>query len=50
MDPDPDPEIALGSVASVALFLYSHEQGFSKRQLKIGDLFHPSTLELTDES
>lgn len=33
-----------------ALFLYSHEQGFSERQLKIEELFHPSTLELTEET
>jgi hypothetical protein len=33
-----------------ALFQYSHEQGFSKRQLNIEELFHPSTLELTEES
>jgi len=24
-----------------ALFQYSHEQGFSKRQLRIEELFHP---------
>ena len=33
-----------------ALFQYSHEQGFSKRQLKIEELFHPSTLNLVEES
>jgi 4,5-dihydroxyphthalate decarboxylase len=33
-----------------ALFQYSHEQGFSKRQLKIEELFHPSTLDLVEES
>lgn len=33
-----------------ALFQYSHEQGFSKIKLNIEELFHPSTLELTEES
>jgi 4,5-dihydroxyphthalate decarboxylase len=32
-----------------ALFQYSHQQGFSKRQLRIEELFHPSTLELAEE-
>ena len=27
-----------------ALFLYSYEQGLAKKNLKIEDLFHPSTL------
>jgi len=33
-----------------ALFQYSHEQGFSKRKLKIDDLFHPSALNLVEGS
>jgi 4,5-dihydroxyphthalate decarboxylase len=32
------------------LFSYSREQGLSKRELKIEELFHPSTLELTEAS
>jgi 4,5-dihydroxyphthalate decarboxylase len=31
-----------------ALFLYSYEQGLAKRQLKIEELFHPSTIELEE--
>jgi 4,5-dihydroxyphthalate decarboxylase len=31
-----------------ALFAYSHEQGLSNRRLTIEELFHPSTLSLTD--
>ena len=31
-----------------ALFQYSHEQGLAKRVLTIEELFHPSTLELTE--
>jgi 4,5-dihydroxyphthalate decarboxylase len=31
-----------------ALFQYSHEQGLTSRQLTIEELFHPSTLELTE--
>jgi 4,5-dihydroxyphthalate decarboxylase len=30
------------------LFRYSFEQGLSSRELTIGDLFHPSTLEFTE--
>ncbi len=30
------------------LFRYSHEQGLSSRELKIEELFHPSTLELIE--
>ena len=30
------------------LLQYSYEQGLSRRQLKIEDIFHPSTLELMD--
>ena len=33
-----------------ALFQYSYEQGFTKQRLKIQQLFHPSTLKLTDTS
>ena len=33
-----------------ALFLYSYEQGFSKRQQRIEELFRSSTLELTEET
>ncbi|UCD57222.1 MAG: ABC transporter substrate-binding protein, partial [Candidatus Hydrogenedentota bacterium] len=32
-----------------ALFQYSHEQGLSKRLLRVEELFHPSTLELVEE-
>ncbi|MGB5881586.1 MAG: hypothetical protein WBH85_16285, partial [Thermoanaerobaculia bacterium] len=31
-----------------SLFQYSHEQGLTSRQLTIEELFHPSTLELTE--
>ena len=31
-----------------ALLQYSHEQGLAKRELKIEELFHPSTLELKE--
>jgi 4,5-dihydroxyphthalate decarboxylase len=31
-----------------ALFQYSYEQGLAKKQLMIEELFHPSTLELTE--
>jgi 4,5-dihydroxyphthalate decarboxylase len=31
-----------------ALLRYSHEQGLSERELRIEELFHPSTLELID--
>ena len=30
------------------LFRYSHEQGLSNRELTIEELFHPSSLELTE--
>ena len=33
-----------------ALFQYSHEQGLAQRELKIEELFHPSTLELREPS
>ena len=33
-----------------ALFQYSHEQGLARKQLRIEDLFHPSTMELEDTS
>ena len=33
-----------------ALFRYSHEQGFSERELKIEDLFDARGLELTESS
>jgi 4,5-dihydroxyphthalate decarboxylase len=33
-----------------ALLQYSHEQGLAKRKLKIEELFHPSTLELTEQT
>jgi len=33
-----------------ALFQYSHEQGFSQRKLTIEELFHPSTLELQEDT
>jgi 4,5-dihydroxyphthalate decarboxylase len=33
-----------------ALFQYSHEQGLASRKLTIEELFHPSTLELVEES
>ena len=32
-----------------ALFQYSHEQGLASSQLTIEELFHPSTLELTED-
>ena len=32
-----------------ALFQYSYEQGLAQRRLKIEELFHPSTLELTEK-
>jgi 4,5-dihydroxyphthalate decarboxylase len=32
------------------LLRYSHEQGLAKRQLKIEDLFHPSTLALKEDT
>ena len=32
------------------LFSYSHEQGLASRELKIEELFHPSTLEFTEAS
>ena len=32
------------------LFSYSHEQGLANRELKIEELFHPSTLELSEAS
>ena len=28
---------------------YSHEQGLADRELKIDEIFHPSTLELTED-
>ncbi len=31
-----------------ALFQYSYEQGLAKRELKIEELFHPTTLELSE--
>ncbi len=31
-----------------ALFLYSYEQGLAKKHLTVEDLFHPSTLRLTE--
>ena len=31
-----------------ALFLYSYEQGLAQRRLTVEELFHPSTLRLTD--
>jgi 4,5-dihydroxyphthalate decarboxylase len=31
------------------LFQYSHDQGFSQGRLTIGELFHPSTMNLIDE-
>jgi 4,5-dihydroxyphthalate decarboxylase len=31
------------------LFSYSHEQGLASQELKIEDLFHPSTLELIEQ-
>jgi 4,5-dihydroxyphthalate decarboxylase len=33
-----------------ALFQYSYEQGLSSWRLSIEELFHPSTLRLTDTS
>jgi 4,5-dihydroxyphthalate decarboxylase len=33
-----------------ALFRYSHEQGLADRKLTIEELFHPSTLELVEET
>lgn len=33
-----------------ALLQYSHEQGLAQRKLKIEELFHPSTLELTEDT
>ncbi len=33
-----------------ALFRYSYEQGLAKRELRIEELFHPSTLELTESA
>ena len=31
-----------------ALFQYSHEQGLASKTLTVEELFHPSTLELTE--
>jgi 4,5-dihydroxyphthalate decarboxylase len=31
-----------------ALFEYSYEQGLANRRLRVEELFHPSTLELTE--
>jgi 4,5-dihydroxyphthalate decarboxylase len=36
--------------ALTALFQYSHEQGLARRRLQIEDLFHPSTLEFSEEA
>ena len=33
-----------------ALFAYSHEQGLASRELRIEELFHPSTLELVEST
>ena len=41
--------IAPNRNALEALFTYSHEQGLARQELKIQDLFHPSTLELEAE-
>jgi 4,5-dihydroxyphthalate decarboxylase len=31
-----------------ALFQYSYDQGLAKKRLQVEDLFHPSTLSLTE--
>ena len=33
-----------------ALFRYSHQQGLTRRELIIEELFHPASLELTETS
>ena len=33
-----------------ALFQYSHEQGLAKKQLSIEELFHPTTLEFSEDT
>jgi len=40
--------IAANKTALNALFRYSHEQGLASRRLTVEELFHPSTLELTE--
>jgi len=40
--------IAANKTALNALFRYSHEQGLASRRLTIEELFHSSTLELTE--
>jgi 4,5-dihydroxyphthalate decarboxylase len=42
--------IELNCKALEALLQYSHEQGLVSRRLSIDELFHPSTLELIDDS
>jgi len=33
-----------------ALFQYSHEQGLANKRLSVEELFHPSTLQLTESA
>ena len=42
-------EYAVDRKVLEAIFQYSHEQGFSERALTIEELFHKSTLGLSEE-